>query len=342
MIVCALAVTAAKAQIAGMSTLSVLDISLSPRTAALGMDFLPLYNGGITVAQDNPSLINPSLHNNVSLSFASLFDKVNFGTLAYGWKSPHVGTFLFGFRFHNYGRFQGYDENDLSTGDFFAEEYALSVGWTIPIDTNFSIGASLMPIISQYEAYSAWAFTINLSGSYVSNSKRFAATLAARNIGAQVATFDGKTERLPFELTVACSYKLKNAPFRLFFAANELQRWNLRYEDPLNPSTTTDHFTGTTTTESDASRFFDNLARHAVAGIELDINNVFFARLGYNYRQTKEMKVSGLSNGSGFSFGFGVRVKGFEFSYARNNYHYSQAPNFFSLSTDLNRFFTRR
>ena len=35
---------------------------------------------------------------------------------------------------------------------------------------------------------------------------------------------------------------------------------------------------------------------------------------------------------SGFSFGVGIHVKSFEFSYARRNYHLGQAPNFFTLS----------
>lgn len=332
----------ARSQVAGLSTLSVLDMSVSPRTASLGMDYLSVFGSDIGLATDNPSLINASMDNHVTINFASLFSKVNFGSLAYGLTTSKVGTFLFGFRFHNYGRFKGYDENDVFTGDFFAEDYMVSVGWAFTIDSNFSIGATLKPVFSQYESYRAVALVLDVSGSYVSDDRRFSATLAGRNVGAQIATFDGTVERLPFELSAALSYKLKNAPFRLFFAATELQRWNLRYDDVLNPTTHTDPFTGETTSESRGSAFFDNLARHAVVGIELDIKNVFFARLGYNYRQMKETQYVGGFNGAGFSFGFGIRVKGFEFSYARNNYHYSQAPNFFSLSTDLNRFFRKR
>lgn len=341
-IIAMLVILPARAQVAGMSTLSVLDMSVSPRTAALGMDYLSVFGSDISVAVDNPSLISHRLDNNVSIDFVSLFSKVNFGSLAYGVTTRHAGTFLFGFRFHNYGRFKGYNENDEYTGDFFAEDYLLSVGWAFVIDSNFSLGATLKPVFSQYAGYKAWALTLDVSGSYVSDDKRFSATVAGRNAGAQIVTFDRNVESLPFELSAALSYKLKNAPFRLYFAATELQRWNLRYADGLNPTSHTDQFTGETTTESPVAGFFDNLARHAVLGIELDIKNVFFARLGYNYRQTKEMQYAGNFNGSGFSFGVGIRVKGFEFSYARNNYHFSQAPNYFSLSTDLNRFFRKR
>ena len=58
----------------------------------------------------------------------------------------------------------------------------------------------------------------------------------------------------------------------------------------------------------------------------------FFARLGYSWRQTDEMRGVDAFNLSGFSFGVGMRRGKFEFSYARRNYHLSQAPNYLTLS----------
>ena len=37
-------------------------------------------------------------------------------------------------------------------------------------------------------------------------------------------------------------------------------------------------------------------------------------------------------NISGFSYGFGLKTKKFEFSFARRNYHLGQAPNYLSLA----------
>ena len=154
----------------------------------------------------------------------------------------------------------------------------------------------------------------------------------ARSIGAQLATFDGTVEKLPFELSAEVSYKLKNAPFRVFFAATELQRWDLRYEDPLHPTSETDPFTGEVTRESWLAGAFDNLMRHTLFGIELNLGQSLFARVGYSYRQTAEVRGVDAFNLSGFSFGVGLRAKRFEFSYARRNYHLSQAPNYLTLS----------
>ena len=310
--------------------LGVLDMPSEARASALALDYLPIAGANVLQRLDNPSLVD-SCGRQVALNVTTLFAGSAYGSLAYRFSLPRLGTVVAGLRYCNYGRFEGYDENEMPTGQFSAADYMIVVGWGMAIDSSFSIGANFKPVFSQYESYKALALAVDVAGSYSSRDRSLFVTLAARNIGAQVVTFDGTTERLPFELSAVCSYKLSQAPFRLFVAANELQRWNLRYADVLNPTSTTDPFTGEVTTESKGAAFFDNVGRHLAAGVELDIKSRFFLRLGYNYRQTKETQFAGAFNGSGFSFGLGVRKGRFAFDFARNNYHLSQAANYFTL-----------
>lgn len=336
------------AQIAGMNTLTLLDLGSSARASGLGFDYLVLPEGDISVALDNPSMLclwDESQQRyyqsgrQALLNYTSLFRGSSMGTLAYTTDfGGRISPMLFAFRFNNYGSFDGYDEEEISTGTFHAADYALSAGWSIPVARGLSDGDQLnfgvmaTTILSQYEQYRAFALSFDLMLSYFRPSHGFAATLAARNIGAQLFTFDGTGESLPFELSAEVSYKLTKAPFRFFFAANELQRWNLRYEDPLNPTTETDPFTGEVTKEGWLEGFADNLLRHAQVGVEINIGKALFARVGYSYRQSAEMRgLEGL-NMSGFSFGIGIHTKRFDFAYARRNYHLSQAPDFFTLS----------
>lgn len=321
-----------KAQVAGLSNLEVLDLSSTARTAGLGMDYLALFDNDFTIGIDNPSFLTSTMGGTGVLAFVPLFDGSNMGTLAYAHNFKHIGTVSFGFRFFNYGQFEGYDEEDNYEGGFGAGDYSLIIGWGIWIDSNYSIGVIFKPVLSQYESYTALAQAIDLAGSYVSDDRRFAATLMARNIGAQIVTFDNTVESLPFELSASLSYKLKGAPFRVFFTATELQKWNLRYEDPLHPTTTTDPFTGEVTSESWIEGTVDNLLRHTLIGVELSLGRSMFARVGYNYRRGREMVGADMLNMSGFSFGMGIRTKRFEFAYARRNYHLGQAPNYFTLS----------
>ena len=322
----------ANAQVAGLNSLPMLRRSSMAHTNALSLRYLPLYADNVVVGIDNPSLLTRGMGGSAMLSYYNMFVGGNMGSLAYAHTFNHVGTMVFGFHFNNYGKFEEYDEEENYIGDFYAEDYALSVGWGMWVDSNFSIGTTLRPVLSQYAEYSAVALTLDLAGSYVSDNRRFVATLMANNIGAQIVTFDNKVEKVPFELSAALSYKLSKAPFRVFFAATELQRWNLRYNDRLNPTSQTDAFTGEVITEKPFVGFMDNLMRHTVFGVELNIGTALFARVGYSYRQMAEMKGADALNMSGFSFGVGLHVKKFEFSYARSNYHYGQAPNYFTLS----------
>lgn len=322
-----------RAQIAGLGTLSVLDMASSARTAGLGMDYLSVWDDDVNVGLDNPALISSRYGRLGTFNYVGAFTGTNYGSLAYGLSTKKAGTFLLGMRFLSYGRFDGYDEYENPTGDFAASDYVLSLGWAMAIDSNFRIGAALKPALSQYDRYTALSAAMDLSVCYVNDEKSFSATLMARNFGAQLVTFDNTVEKLPFELSAALSYKLENAPFRVYAAAMELQRWNLMYDDRLNPTETTDMF-GEVHRTNKAALLADNLFRHLLVGVEMTLGKAFYLRMGYNHRQAREIKSVTLEsfNTSGFSFGLGFRVKSYEFAYARNNYHLGQAPNYISIS----------
>ncbi len=321
-----------KAQTAGQSILTLFDLTSAARTAGLGFDYLSLYGDDLTVGIDNPSLLRNTMGSTGVLSVVPMFSGSTMGSLSYAHSFSRIGTVSFGFHFMNYGTFQEYDAEETHLGRFSAGEYALTVGWGLWIDSNYSVGVNFKPVVAQYEHYTSLAVAFDVAGSYVNDSRSFAATLMARNIGAQIVTFDETVESLPFELSAELSYKLKNAPFRLFFAATELQRWNLRYEDPLHPTVETDPFTGEVRRENWFVGTFDNLMRHTQFGVELNLGRSLYARMGYSWRQTAEMRGVDAFNLSGFSFGFGLKTRRFEFGYARRNYHLTQAPNYLTLS----------
>lgn len=296
------------------------------------MDYLALFSDDPTVAIDNPSLLHTSMCHVGTMSFVSLFEGSLTGSFAYAHSFKHIGPLLFTFRFNNYGDFDAYSEEEHYEGSFTASDYAFTVGYAMWLDSNFSIGATVKPVLSQYENYSAIAVAFDVAGSYVSDNRRFTASAMLRNMGAQMTTFDGTVEHIPFELSAALSYKLEKAPFRFFLSLDELQTWDLRYEDPFNPTTEVDPFTGEKKKEGWLEGMLDNLLRHMRIGVEFTIGRAFFARLGYSYRQSAEVQGYDAFDMSGISFGAGLRTRRFEFSFARRNYHLSQAPNFFTFS----------
>lgn len=315
---------------------AILGMKTSARTAALSADFLSVYDKDINTAISNPSLISRDIHNKIALNYINAFDGINSGTASYSRTFERAGSFAASVQYINYGKLTAYSEEEVEEGTFRASDLLLSIGWGRRLDSNFSIGANFKPLFSFYESYSAVALALDIAGNYMSDDKSFIVSLLARNIGFQLKTFDGTSEKIPFELALGLSKKLKNAPFRFYFNATNLQKWDLRYEDPLFPNTTTD-LEGNVSEQSGGVKFFDNLFRHTVFGVELALKS-FYLRIGYNYRQSKEGKVTDGLGFSGFGYGFGLRIKKFDIAYARNNYHLGQAPNFITVSTDLSRF----
>jgi hypothetical protein len=79
--------------------------------------------------------------------------------------------------------------------------------------------------------------------------------------------------------------------------------------------------------------------RHIVIGTEVTIAKVFDIRLGYNYGRRQELKLYNRAGLSGFTYGFGLRIKMFNFSYTRATYQAgSLNPNYVTLSVNLGGF----
>lgn len=334
LLIVVLSVQTLYAQTAG-GNMQVMSMSSAAHSAGLGLDYLAVYSHDVTVGMDNPSLINSTYPTPWAFNYTNLFAGANFGSVAYAKHINPIGDFLFSLHFNSYGTFEGYDETETTTGTFYAADVMACIGYAFHIDSCFSLGINLKPTLSQYETYTALALAFDVCGSYVSHSHRFATTVMARNLGTQIISYNHSTETLPFTLSWSMSYKLANAPFRVYLSTNELQTWDLRYTDELNPIVVYDPYEGTYTKETWIHRVLDQGFRHIAAGVELSMKEVVFLRVGYNYRQAQEMAGTNNLNLSGFSFGIGFHKRRFSFDYAHRNYHLGQGLNNITLALKL-------
>ena len=180
---------------------------------------------------------------------------------------------------------------------------------------------------------------VDVAGSYLSKDTLFDASLIFRNIGYQVVAYrEGNHEPLPFEIQAGLSKKFKHIPFRISALFTHLEKWDVRYENPVNPSGGIDPVTGEPNEISGIDEFADNLMRHIVLGGEITIAKVLSLRGAYNYQRRQEMKVPDKLSTVGFSWGLGLRVKQFQFSYARSAYHLVGSPNFITVMVDMDGF----
>lgn len=327
------------AQIGGSKTYQFLTLPNSARIAALGGNFLAIKDNDISLAIANPSLITDKMNNKLAINYVNYFSDINYGFAAYAHSFKNLGTFVGSIQYINYGTFTYADATGLTSGTFKAGEYAVNIGWAKMLDSNFSLGSNLKIINSNFESYNSFGIAIDLAATYHNANKRFTASLMLKNIGSQLSYYtEGNKESLPFEIQLGVSKKLKHAPFRFSFLLNHLEKWDISFDDPLNPNTKTDPLTGEKIVKSDVSIFGDKLMRHIVAGVEFIPSESFNIRLGYNYQRRQEMKVESALSTVGFSWGFGFKVSKFYLSYANVIQHLAGSSHFFTIATNISEF----
>lgn len=327
------------AQIGGNGTYKFLGYTNSARIAGMGGNFLAIYDNDITLTQANPSLINPLMNNNLALSYVNNPGGINYGFVAYAHNFNKVGCFVGSLQFINDGKFTGADAAGNITGDFYASEYALNVGWGRQLSPLFSIGANGKLIYSQLESYNSFGIAVDVAGSYKSKDESFTASLIGRNIGTQLVPYlPGQYEPLPFELQVGLSQKLQHIPLRFSQLFTNLQKWDLTYTDPSDPANTADPITGEVKEKSGAAKVADGIMRHIVLGAELTIAKVLAIRIGYNYQRRQELKLTNKAGLTGFSMGAGLRVKMFSLSYTRASYTAAIPLNYITVGISLQEF----
>ena len=325
---------ATKAQIGGNAIYSVLSLHPSAKTAALGLDFLPCFSDDITAIINNPSTLRKENHNDIGITYTTLFSGINQASLAYSHTLDKIGSLALGVQYLNYGSFDMTEENGDVVGKFAAADYVFTLSWGKMLDSNVYIGANLKPVFSQYESYNSFALAIDLAASYQSTDRTWALSLMARNMGKQIKKLANEDFSLPFDLQLAASKKLAHAPLTIYGAITNLHKWNLRENDPLNPRDEID-LNGEVTKENKFVGILDNAFRHFQIGVEITPSKYFYLAAGYSWKQNREMSINDAFSAAGLSYGIGINYSRFRLCYSRNEYHRYGAPNYISLIVQL-------
>ena len=321
------------AQVGGESVFQFLNLTSSSRQVALGGEALTLMND-VNQPIWNPATINAELDRQLSLNYTSYLAGINIGSASYAHViSRRFGTIHGSIKYLNYGTLIEADEFGNETGTFNASDIAISVGYAFNLPwTNVYMGFNAKLINSTISNFTSNGIAADIAVLYYSPYKPYSFTIVARNMGAQIQTFDGTTERLPFKVAIGASYKLKYVPLRWHITFDNAQQWNIAVP---NPSNSTTDLEGNVTEEKIS--FFTNAIRHFVIGAELFPESAINLRAGYNFRRASELKLQNARSFSGISFGIGIRMNKFTFNYAFSRYHAATNTSTFSLLFDLDK-----
>ena len=327
------------AQTGGTTVYKFLNLTTSPRIAALGGSLLTIQDDDINLAFQQPALITNKLNNQIGFNYVDYFSDINYGSLVYGKSFKKLGNYTVGLIFANYGKFQRADEQGNLQGNFYASDYALSVGWGRMLDSSFSLGANVKLIYSALDNVNSVGMAVDVGAAYNNPNKQLSISILVKNAGFQFKPyFTSNRETLPFEIDLGLSKRLKHIPFRYSIIYHDLQKWDLTYANDNIAVTNT--FDGSSSVQkSKLETYADLFMRHIIIGGELTFFKNFSFRLAYNYGKRQELKVETKTGTVGLSWGFGFRVSKLNFSYARSAYHLVGSPNYLSITTNLSNFF---
>ncbi|OXA83650.1 type IX secretion system protein PorQ [Flavobacterium hercynium] len=315
-------------QIGGRYTYQFLNLTTSPRQAALGGKTITIYDEDVNQVMFNPATLNEDMDNHLAMNYGSYYGEASYGTASYAYTyDRHLQTFHAGVSYINYGTFEGYDENGQSTSDFTGSEAALSLGYAYNIPyTDVHVGANVKLITSSLETYNSFGGAIDLGFLYIIEKNNVNLALVIRNIGTQFTTYSGIHEKLPIEIIAGMSQELEHVPLRWHLSLENLQQWNVSFSNPVRSESNID---GSSTPEKVS--FVNNALRHVIVGFELFPKKAVNLRFGYNFRRAEELKIDEQRNFSGVSLGFGIKMNRLKFNYSYSKYTLASNNSLFGL-----------
>lgn len=320
-------------------TYNFLNMTSSSRVAALGGTIVPIFDSDIQIVGTNPSMINPQMNNSLSLSYVDYYTDINIGSIQYGRTFNKIGSFVGSVQYNDYGDFYYSDEiGNVESTMFSVSDYIINIGWGRQLNDKFSIGANLKFAGLQYENNTSFAMAVDIAGTYKTKSN-WIFSLVARNIGSELRNnYLSYRNELPFTMLAGVSKKLEHLPLTFIFVYDNIQKWDLGYDDPLDLENNYDPMTGEMKKKSKLDKFADDFFRHVVVAGELDLGKNLTLRIGYNYGLRKNMISPTKKGAVGLSYGFAVKVYKFNISYSRSEMHIHGSPNYITITTNFDSF----
>ncbi len=289
------------AQNGGETSYTFLELPVSARVAALGGDNISVIDDDVSIAMHNPSLLSSVSDRSLSFGYMNYLEGVNNISFAFAkiirdrYKYDRASdrmTWGIAANYLNYGTISRRDEQDTDLGSFNAKDINIMPMFAYNLTDYWSGGVSGKMIYSTYDSYNSFALGVDLGLNYYHKQSDFSFSIAAKNLGGQLKSFENTTEKLPVNLQMGATKRLSHAPIAVSITASHLENWD-------------DY----------------SFADHFSFGADIFFGQNFFVAGGYNPRKASDMKVGDSSHGAGWSFGGGLHVKRIKVDAAYGKYH---------------------
>ncbi len=339
----ALSVPSLHAQVnGGQQVFQFMTLSPSARITALGGLQIAVKDDDLAFAAQNPGALNASMGGRLTFQHNFFLADIQHGYAAYAQHLPKLGFTVQGaVQYMDYGKIKQADQFGNINGEVKAAETAFTLGAARPLTDRLSLGLNARLGLSTLDVYNASALVADAGLLYADTSSQITMGLVLRNVGAQLSTYTGNRENMPYDLQFGFSKRLRHLPFRFSVIAHHLQRWNIRYDDPNAQSDAVLLFGGEQQSTDKGNAGIDNFFRHFVFNGEflLGRNEGFRIRLGYNHLRKKELSVRNYRSLAGFSGGIGLKINRFRIDLGYGSYHLAGGVLHLGIGTNLKDFF---
>lgn len=324
----------------GQHAFEYLRMSNNPHVTAMGGYVPASPDNDVSFTLQNPALLRPSMHNQLSVNYNLFYADIGIANLQYGYHVAPLNTdFGFGVQYLNYGSFQNTDAQGNNLGDIRATDYSINFSASRQYLNRWRYGATVKWAHSFLGDRSAMAVLADVGISYEDTANGWNLGAVAKNIGIQLKQYnpDNEAEPLPFDLQIGVSKQLKNVPLRLFVVAHHIYEWNVYYNNPADKVSST-FITGSSDT-TEGSHTADKIFRHLNFGAELVLGKRVTITAAYNHLRRGDLGVQNATGTAGFSFGAGIDLNKMTVRYGRSYYSSAGAYNEFGFAFQLNKFF---
>ncbi len=338
--------SAAWSQRGGERIFEFVHLATSARATALGGSQIAAPTNDYSLVGGNPAMLRPEMDKTLLFQHNFHFAGIDNGYAGYARHIPGWGsTIHVGIHYLAYGPFVAADEMGNTTGEFKAGDLALQAGISRQLNERLHAGIQMQYIQSSLERYLSNGLLFDAGLAYSSEDGFTHYALVLRGAGMQFTRYhvDDEPGRMPVDLQFGFSKRLQYVPFRLSILAHDLNRWDLRYDSPLDEGPGI----GFGNEPREPSKFgqkVDNFFSHLTFGGEFLIGKEegLMLRLGYNHQRKKELSVVNLRSLAGFSGGIGVNLRAFVLDYGFAVYHQTGSSKHLGLRVPLSRLQPRK
>lgn len=307
----------------GKDVFDFLRLPTSARASAMGGHTVSLVERDPSLIFHNPALLGGEMDGMVNLNYMNYISDINVGSAVFTKALNEKSAWGVGASFMSYGTIQETTSENQMVGDISAKDINVSGFYSHDLSERWRGGVSLKFLYSSFAEYSSIGLCVDAGLSYYNSEKEFSAGFTLKNIGAQLKAYNDKRQKVPWDIQMGISQKMKHAPIRFSLTAMYLNRWKFDYTEEANKDTYNE------------DNFLKSLVKHFVIGVDFVPSENFWIGVGFNPKANMDLKLQNGNGLGGFSAGAGVKIKMFEVGVSLAKYHPSAMSMMMSVSTTL-------